>query len=68
MRTFVLVRHEDVSGISGTGKVAEGIEWSNGKVSLCWLGTYQTIEQADSMHVIEATHGHGGKTVVEWVS
>lgn len=68
MRTFYLVRREDVSGVSGTGRVAEGVEWTNGRVSMCWLGTYHIIEEADSMHVIEAVHGHAGKTVVEWVS
>lgn len=66
MRTFRLIRTEDVSGISGTGAVAEGVEWTNGKVTMCWLGTYHTIEEADSIHVIEAVHGHGGKTYVEW--
>lgn len=68
MRTFVLRRLEDVSGVSGLGVVAEGVEWTCGKVSLCWLGNYQSTEQADSLHVIEATHGHGGKTLIEWVS
>lgn len=66
MRTFNLVRKEDVSGISGTGVVAEGIEWTNGRVSMCWLGTYHIIEDVDSIHVIEAVHGHNGRTVVEW--
>ena len=67
MRTFILRRREDVSGVSGLGTVAEGIEWSNGKVSLCWLGTYHIIEDVDSIHVVEAVHGHGGKTIVEWL-
>lgn len=36
-RRFHLVRAEDVSGTSGVGTVAEGVEWSNGWVSLHWL-------------------------------
>ena len=64
MRLFDLVRDEDISGISGTGKVAEGIEWSNGKVHMCWLGTLHTIEAADAIHIIEKIHGHGGRTRV----
>lgn len=31
-RVFVLQRHVDVSGVSGTGEIAEGVEWSDGTV------------------------------------
>ena len=31
MNSFILRRLEDVSGVSGTGVVAEGVEFSNGK-------------------------------------
>lgn len=37
MRTFVLRRNEDISGVSGVGIVAEGIEFSDGVVALRWL-------------------------------
>lgn len=67
MRRFHLIRKVDHSGVSGTGKVAEGIEWTNGKVDMCWLGTFHIIEQADSIHVIEAVHGHGGSSYIEWL-
>ena len=67
MRRFKLVRNEDVSGVSGTGVVAEGIEWTNGNVSVCWLGTFFTIETAANIHTIERIHGHGGRTRIEWV-
>ena len=56
MRRFKLVRNEDVSGVSGTGVVAEGIEWTNGNVSVCWLGTFFTIETAANIHTIERIH------------
>ena len=65
-RTFKLVREKDVSGVSGTGIVAEGIEWTSGKVTVCWLGTFGTIEQADNIHQIEVLHGHSGNTKVVW--
>lgn len=32
MKRFHLVRKEDASGVSGTGHVAEGIMFSDGKV------------------------------------
>lgn len=36
-RLFVLDRVEDVSGVSGTGVVAEGIEFSDGVGALRWI-------------------------------
>jgi len=39
-RTFVLHRDEDVSGVSGTGVVAEGVVFSDGAVVVRWLGKH----------------------------
>lgn len=65
MRTFRLERDEDVTGISGTGTVAEGVEFSNGKVAICWIsGEHQSTVVWDSIDSVEAIHGHGGKTRV----
>lgn len=67
MRTFVLNRHEDESGVSGTGVVAEGVEFSDGTVALRWTlssastGVYKNIDDVIDIH------GHHGKTVVEWL-
>ncbi len=66
MRRFYLTRIEDESGVSGSGRVAEGVEFSDGSCALNWLthtsctGVYRNIKQ------LESIHGHGGKTVVEW--
>ena len=67
MRRFHLVRTEDISGISGTGVIAEGIEFDNGSVAMCWLTKYHIVEMAPNVHTIVAVHGHGGRTVVEWI-
>ena len=67
MRRFYLVRMEDPSGISGTGRVAEGLEFDNGSVAMCWLTKYHIIETAPNAHTIEAVHGHGGRTHIEWI-
>lgn len=67
MRRFHLVRKEDLSGVSGTGVVAEGIEFDNGSVAMCWLTKYHIIETAPNVHTIEAVHGHGGRTYVEFL-
>jgi len=34
MRTFFLERIEDETGISGTGIVAEGVEFSDGQIAM----------------------------------
>lgn len=66
MRRFYLKRLEDESGVSGSGRVAEGIEFSDGTCTINWLthtachGIYKNIKQ------LIAIHGHGGKTVIEW--
>lgn len=36
MRTFTLNRGNDESGVSGTGDVLEGVEFSDGKVVVEW--------------------------------
>jgi hypothetical protein len=65
VRTFILQRNEDETGISGTGIVAEGIEFSDGLVSLHWIvGKHRSTVVWPSMEAVEAIHGHGGKTVI----
>ena len=66
MRTFLLRRTEDESGISGTGDVAEGVEFSNGKCALCWITQYRSMAMYDSIRELESVHGHDGKTKVVW--
>ena len=65
MRTFHLQRDEDVTGISGTGIVAEGVEFSNGTVVIAWIvGEHQSTVVWPSIEAVEAIHGHGGATRV----
>jgi hypothetical protein len=67
-RRFELVRHRDVSGVSGTGVVAEGIEWSDGTVALRWGGHYPTTTVwQDGIDALLAIHGHNGATVIRWL-
>jgi hypothetical protein len=68
-RLFVLQRHLDVSGVSGTGQIAEGVEWSDGTVSLRWKSDHPstTFWQA-GIEAVEAVHGHGGATEVRYLS
>lgn len=66
-RRFVLNRTKDMTGTSGTGIVAEGVCFTNGKVALHWLSHFGAVNVYDSMEVTEALHGHNGSTMVEWV-
>lgn len=65
-RTFRLVRHDDVSGVSGTGVVAEGVQWSDGQVAIHWLGEWVSTSIWPGIDIALAVHGHQGATVVEW--
>lgn len=66
MKLFVLNRTEDETGVSGTGIVAEGVQFTNGKCALSWLSEHTSVALYDDIAVLEAIHGHDGKTVVEW--
>jgi hypothetical protein len=64
MKAFWLERDEDVSGTSGTGRVAEGVVFSNGWCALHWLAQYTSVAFYQSIAELEAIHGHSGKTRV----
>jgi hypothetical protein len=64
MRTFHLDRSEDHTGTSGTGKVAEGVVFSNGWCALTWLTENTSVVFYPSISVLEAIHGHEGRTRV----
>ena len=66
MRVFELIRHEDETGISGIGVVAEGIEFSNGKCAIAWMTRFSSVAVYDSIRLVEAIHGHDGKTEISW--
>lgn len=67
MRRFNLVRNEDETGISGTGNVAQGIEFDTGRCAMAWLTEVSSVALYDSIQDVVTIHGHNGKTVVEWV-
>ena len=66
-RRFRLIRHHDVSGVSGTGPVAEGVQFTDGAVALRWYGDYPTTTVWDAIESVIAIHGHAGATEVEWL-
>jgi hypothetical protein len=70
-RRFVLQRVEDETGISGTGRVVEGVLFSTGDVAMQWIvGEHRSTvvwPASMGMGAVEAIHGHNGRTVIEWV-
>lgn len=74
-RRFWLHRHEDESGVSGTGVVAVGVQMPSGKVAMEWLNAAnETVDTEDngwaiysSIEDAEAVHGHDGRTEIKWL-
>ena len=67
MKLFYLERSEDETGISGTGTVAEGVEFSNGTCVLNWLTEVKSIVIYEDILDLIKIHGHNGKTKVVWL-
>ena len=66
MKTFTLYRMRDISGTSGTGTVAEGVQFSDGTCVIRWLTLKASTAVYNSIEDIESIHGHNGATVVLW--
>jgi hypothetical protein len=65
-RRFHLQRHRDITGASGTGRVADGVLWPDGTASVRWRGERPSTVFWDSLADAEHVHGHGGHTVIVW--
>ena len=67
---FVLMRDTDVSGVSGTGVVADGVAFPDGTVALRWRGGNPTsvVFHDNGVESVEAIHGHGGATRLVWLA
>ena len=58
-RTFSMIRGSDESGVSGTGKVLEGVRFSDGTVVVRWLtvgqesstAVYESFDSFESIHI-----------------
>ncbi len=77
-RRFLVVRDQDVTGLSGTGVVAEGVEFTDGTTVVRWRelphdsehyqrGVRATTVTFPNVGAVEALHGHGGATRVDWL-
>lgn len=67
-RRFVLQRDVDVSGVSGTGVVAEGVQFSDDTAVVRWIaGDHRSTVVWADVASLEAIHGHGGATRIVWL-
>ena len=66
LRTFYLERVVDVTGISGTGVISQGVEFSDGTCVMKWLTDTSSIGIYNSIEELIQIHGHGGNTVLRW--
>lgn len=64
VKTFYLLRHEDMSGLSGTGVVAVGAIFPNGRIVFQWTTYRSSMEIYDSVDNLVEIHGHNGKTEI----
>lgn len=62
MRRLHLERDEDVSGVSGVGVVAYGVEFPDGSIVLRWDTQVRSTVHYDSRSDLETITGHGGRT------
>jgi hypothetical protein len=70
VRRFQLHRDEDVSGVSGTGVVAEGVAFTgDGPVAVRWTSDWPTsvVFHDRGVASLEAVHGHNGRTRIVWL-
>ncbi len=67
MRRFKLQRLDDVTGISGTGIVAEGVKFSDGTIAIRWKSEYPSTVVWQSIEDAIKVHGHDGKTEIIWI-
>ena len=67
MRRFLLIRERDITGVSGTGIVAEGAEFTNGLAVMRWLREPYAVGVFQCVTDLLAVHGHEGATYIHFI-
>lgn len=73
LRRFILVRDIDITKISGTGIIAEGLQLTDKRLFMCWRTALPegVTEQSTGLYQNEthllAIHGHNGATRLVWI-
>lgn len=66
-RRFYLQRDNDETGVSGTGRVADGVLWPDGTATVRWRAQPASTGVWGSLSEVEEVHGHHGLTRVVWI-
>jgi hypothetical protein len=66
IRTFELIRDVDLNGISGTGTVAEGCQFSDGVCTMHWVTKHSSTTVYPDVHTLYQIHGHEGASRIVW--
>ena len=67
-KKFKLYRKRDKTGISGTGHVAEGVMFCNGKVTCVWTSNVKSVEVLDNFEdfLVLHVHNHNNDSTIVW--
>lgn len=66
-RRFVLLRHDDPTGISGIGEVAWGVLFPDGTAVLRWSTEHRSTGVYAGLGELKAVHLHHGGTEIVWL-
>lgn len=70
-RLFYLLRKSDVTGVSGPGVIAEGVQFTNGTVVFRWISDRASLtvfpREEGGIDGVREKHGHDKRTVVVWL-
>jgi hypothetical protein len=66
-RLGFLTRSEDVSGVSGTGRIATVVSFDDKCIVYWGCSSIHQVEIFDSVEDLISIHGHQGKTTVVWI-
>lgn len=75
IKVFTVIRQRDESGVSGTGRVCDGVVWPSGKCTLVWRssapGARPSIVQFDSYGDFLSVHVRShptNQTIIKWLA
>jgi hypothetical protein len=69
-KRFTMIRNGDESGVSGTGRVADGCVWPSGKVTLTWrtdTPSTANFDSYDDFYNIHIKPHPANKTEIKWL-
>mgnify|MGYP001617002636 CR=1 FL=1 len=66
-KLFYLQRDKDISGVSGIGNVADGVEFANGMCALSFHSEFPHCNVYLNMRALLEVHGHEGATKIVFV-